>query len=132
VSRLLLVVIASVVAAGCGGTTNSLPYRKVVFTVSDAQHAFASEGVHVMLKSQGPQGTTLGDSRDVFEVDIFGDPAVLRHDGFHDLPHGPDCAVAGHLALQWRDNVRAVLNCRLVHNRRAWIAKMDLALAALR
>ena len=129
--RWLLLLIAAALVAACGGTSDSLPYRKVVFTASDARQAFAAENVALRLKSRGPEGKTLGDSRDVFEVDVFGDPAVLRREGFHDLPHAPDCSVAGHLALHWRGNVRVVLNCQLVHNRSAWIAKMNSALAAL-
>ena len=129
--RRLLLLIAAAAVTGCGGTSDSLPYRTVVFSPSDAQQAFATQKVQLSLKSEGPEGTVLGDSRDIFEVDIFGDPAVLGHAGFHDLPHGPDCSVAGHLALHWRDNVRVVLNCRLVRNRKVWVAKMNRALAAL-
>jgi hypothetical protein len=40
--------------------------------------------------------------------------------------------VEGHLALHWRGNVRAILNCDLVQNESAWVARMDRALAALR
>jgi hypothetical protein len=68
----------------------------------------------------------------VLEVDVFGDPAALRRVGFHDLRHGPDCTVAGRLALHWRGNVRAILNCDLVRNDDKWLALIDRALARLR
>ena len=129
--RWLPFLIAATVVAGCGGRADSPPYRRVVFTAADARQAFATERVQLSLKSRGSEGTTLGDSRNVFEVDVFGDPAVLSRNGFRDLARGPDCSVAGHLALHWRDNVRVVLNCQLVHNRSAWIGKMHRALAAL-
>ena len=39
--------------------------------------------------------------------------------------------VAGHLALHWQGNVRAILNCHLVRDDARWLARMDRALAAL-
>jgi hypothetical protein len=131
VRRLLPFAILIFVFAGCGGSSSSLPYDKVSFKAADARRAFAAQRVYLALKSHGPSGSTLGDTHDVIEVDVFGDPAALSREGFHDLAHGPDCTVAGHLALRWRGNVRAILNCDLVRNDAPWVARMDRALAAL-
>jgi len=84
------------------------------------------------LRSHTGPLTDVGSRSDVFEVTVFGSPDAVRETGFRDLRHDRDCAVAGHLALHWRGNVRAILNCDLVSNNKAWIARMDRALSALR
>jgi hypothetical protein len=131
VRRFLSLATVAFALAGCGGAANPLPYDRVTFNAAAARRAFAAENVDLAVKSKGPSGTMLGDRRDVFEVDVFGAPAELRREGFEDLPHARDCAVAGHLALHWRGNVRVVLNCRLVRHPHQWVAKMKRALAAL-
>ena len=130
--RLLSLAVLVFVVAGCGGSSSSLPYDKVTFKTSDARRAFAAERIELAVKSRGPSVTSLGDRRDVFEVDVFADPSALQKEGFHDLPRGRgDCSVAGHLALHWQGNVRAILNCHLVRDDARWLARMDRALAAL-
>ena len=103
----------------------------VDYNMHDARVAFAREGIRLTLRSRVPGSTDLASPRNVLEVTIFGAPGVVRRAGFRDLAHGPDCTVAGHLALHWRGNVRAILNCDLVADDRAWIARMNRALAAL-
>jgi hypothetical protein len=76
-------------------------------------------------------GATLGNARDILEVDVFGEPSAVRQAGFEDFPRARDCEVAGHLALYWRGNVRVTLNCDLVANEAVWVARMDRALATL-
>jgi len=131
VLRLLSLAVLVFAVAGCGGSSSSLPYDKVTFKISDAMHAFAAQRIELAVKSRGSNVTSLGDKRDVFEVDVFGDPSALQKEGFHDLPRGRDCSVAGHLALHWHGNVRAILNCRLVRNDARSLARMNRALTAL-
>src|SRR5947208_6486252 len=131
VVRLLLLAVLVLVVPGCGGSASSLPYNKVTFKTSDARRAFAAQRIDLAVKSHGPSVTSLGDRRDVLEVDVFGDPSAVQKEGFHDLPRGRDCSVAGHLALHWHGNVRAILNCHLVRNDAHWLARMDRALTAL-
>jgi hypothetical protein len=131
VLRLLSLAVLVFVVAGCGGSSSSLPYDKVTFKASDARRAFAGQRIDLAVKSRGPSVTSLGDRRDILEVDVFGDPSALEREGFHDLPGGRDCSVAGHLALHWHRNVRAILNCDLVRNDARWLARMNRALTAL-
>ena len=113
-------------------SSNALPYTKVQYSVGDAERAFATERVKLTVRSRDVSLTDLSSRSDVYEVTVFGQPDAVRKTGFRDLPHGRDCSVAGHLALHWRGNVRAILNCDLVRNDKAWIARMDRALSALR
>jgi hypothetical protein len=110
----------------------ALPYKTARYGVEDAKHAFASQGVKLIARSHGSGLTDLTNARDVLEVTVFGYPLVVGRYGFQDLKRGPDCTVEGHLALHWRGNVRAILNCDLVQNDSAWVARIDRALAALR
>ena len=100
--------------------------------MGDATTAFSGQGIRLAFRSRVPAMTDLANARNVVEVTVFGARDVLRRTGFRDLAHAPDCTVAGHLALHWRGNVRAIVNCDLVANDRAWIARVDRALAALR
>jgi hypothetical protein len=104
----------------------------VDYNVRDAKAAFARQGIRLTPRSRVRGMTDLANARNVLEVTVFGSPEVVRRSGFRDLQHGPDCAVAGHLALHWRGNVRAILNCDLVADDGAWVGRMDRALAALR
>ena len=108
-----------------------LPYDAVRYRAADAERAFFGQGVMLTLRSRQTWATDLGDASNVVEVTVFGEPGAVRRTGFHDLRHGGDCTVAGHLALHWRGNVRAIVNCDLVRDDRAWIARVDRALAAL-
>ena len=127
----LVAAVAGLLAAHQARRPAALPYTRVVYDVADARAAFAAEGIRLTPRSHSVTATTLGNAHDVLEVDVFGDPKVVRR-YFQDLPHARDCAVAGHLALHWRGNVRAIVNCDLVANDRVWIARMDRALARLR
>jgi len=137
----LLIAVAAIVAVAAatvslaarsgGAGEKALPYSKARYEVADARLAFRTEGVALSQRSRSSAIATLGNARDILEVDVFGDPGAVHRSGFEDLPHAGDCSVAGHLALHWRGNVRAILNCDLVANDAAWVARMDRALAAL-
>ena len=111
--------------------TYPLPYGAVRYDAADAKRAFAGQGVELAVRSQQPWVTDLADASNAVEVTVFGDPDAVRRTGFRDLEHGRDCTVAGHLALHWRANARAIVNCDLVRSDQAWIARVDRALAAL-
>jgi hypothetical protein len=108
-----------------------LPYDAVRYDAADAKRAFTGQGVDLAVRSRRPWVTDLADASDAVEVTVFGDAAAVRRAGFRDLEHGRDCKVAGHLALHWRANVRAIVNCDLVQSDHAWITRVDRALAAL-
>ena len=132
-----LVALALVAAAAAAFVVTSprdahpLPYTAVLYGAADAQRAFAAEGVTLTPLSTQRWAAELGDPANRVEVTVFGEPEVVRRSGFRDLEHGRDCTVAGHLALRWRGNVRAILDCNLVDDDRAWTARIDRALAAL-
>ena len=114
-------------------TDDTLPYSVARYDEGDVRRAFAAEGVTLTFRSRSDHSeiTTFGNQRDVLELDVFGNPDAVRASGFHDLERAGDCAVAGHLAVHWRGNVRAILNCDLVRNDEAWIARINRALTAL-
>ena len=130
VVALALAAIGGVVATRSGEKTE-LPYETVRYDVDDVRLAFAGERVRLDTRARHSWATTLGNRRDVLEVDVFGEPATVRSAGFHDLESGPDCTVAAHLAVRWRGNVRAILNCDLAADDARWIARIDRALRAL-
>lgn len=138
-SRLLVPAIAfGLAAASAAGYlglrahhAEPLPYDAVRYDAADAKRAFAGQGVKLAVRSRQQWVTDLADASNVVEVTVFGDSDSVRRTGFRDLEHGRDCTVAGHLALHWRTNVRAIVNCDLVRSDRAWIARVDRALAAL-
>ena len=138
-SRLVVVALAlGLAAASAAGylalrarDAYPLPYRAVRYDAADAKRAFAGHGVELAVRSRQPWVTDLADASEAVEVTVFGQPAAVRRTGFHDLEHGRDCTVAGHLALHWRANVRAIVNCDLMRSDGAWIARVDRALAAL-
>jgi hypothetical protein len=113
------------------GVSYHLPYSSVSYDVKDAKRSFAGQGIKLIVGSRSPGVIDLHDARNVVEVTVFGDPDIVRKTGFQDLTHTADCAVAGHLALHWRANVRAIVNCDLVRTDARWIARMDRALATL-
>ena len=115
-------------------TDDTLPYTMARYDEGDVRRAFAAEGVTLTFRSRSDHAeiTTFGNPRDVLELDVFGNPNAVRASGFHDLERADDCAVAGHLAVRWRSNVRAILNCDLVRDEEAWITRMTHALTALR
>jgi hypothetical protein len=114
-------------------TDDTLPYSVARYDEGDVRRAFAAEGVTLAFRSRSDHSeiTTFGNQQDVLELDVFGNPDAVRASGFHDLERASDCAVAGHLAVHWRSNVRAILNCDLVRDDRAWITRMNRALTAL-
>jgi hypothetical protein len=113
------------------GDSYRLPYSTVSYGVKDAKRSFAGQGINLVVGSRSTGMVDLHDARNVVEVTVFGDPGVVRKTGFQDLTHAADCAVAGHLALHWRANVRAIVNCDIVRADGRWIARMDRALATL-
>jgi len=131
--RLLIAVGATVAVAaatvslaarsGCAAE-KALPYSKARYDVADARLAFRAEHVALSPRSRSSAIATLGNRRDILEVDVFGEPGAVQRAGFADLAHVSDCKVAGHLAVHWRGNVRAVLNCDLVAND-SWVARID-------
>jgi hypothetical protein len=114
-------------------TDDTLPYRIARYDEGDVRRAFAAKGVTLTFRSRSDHAeiTTLGNARDVLELDVFGEPDAVRASGFRDLDHAADCAVEGHLAVRWRANVRAILNCDLARADESWLARMNRALAAL-
>ena len=112
---------------------DTLPYTVARYDEGDVRRAFAAEGVNLTFRSRSDHSeiTTLGNARDVLELDVFGKPDAVRASGFHDLKPAADCAVEGHLAIHWRDNVRAILNCDLTRDDESSLARMNRALAAL-
>jgi hypothetical protein len=108
-----------------------LPSTAVRYDAVDARRAFAAQDVALTVRSRQRWATELGDAASTVEVTVLGEPDAVRRAGFHDLERGRDCTVGGHLALRWRGNVRAIVNCDLVRDDRAWIVRVDRALAAL-
>jgi hypothetical protein len=114
-------------------SVNALPYTVARYDEGDVRRAFAAEGVTLTFRSRSDHSeiTTLGNDRDVLELDVFGKPDAVRASGFHDLDRAAGCAVEGHLAVRWHGNVRAILNCDLTRADEPWLARMDRALATL-
>jgi hypothetical protein len=57
----------------------------VLFDAAEVGRAFATEGITLTPRSASATITTLGNRRDVLEVDIFGDPAKVKAAGFSDV-----------------------------------------------
>jgi hypothetical protein len=114
-------------------TDDTLPYTMARYDEGDVRRAFAAEGVTLTFRSRSDHSeiTTLGNARDVLELDVFGKADAVRASGFQDLDRAADCAVEGHLAVRWRGNVRAILNCDLTRHEESWLARINRALAAL-
>jgi hypothetical protein len=118
----------------------ALPYSKVLFSAADARRAFAAEGVTLTPRSAAATVTTLGNRRDVLEVDIFGDPAQVKASGFHDVTidasgnyvHFPrSCTASGRTAVRWHGNVRVVVDCTVDGNGAGWMRRAQRALTHL-
>jgi hypothetical protein len=106
-------------------------YMKVSYQPGAVRRVFAEEGIGLTLRSRGSWGTTLGNARDVLEVDVFGDPIALKNAGFSDLVLGRDCAASSRLAERWRGNVRVIVNCAIADHGQRWVDRVNHALARL-
>jgi hypothetical protein len=129
-----LAILATFVFVVSGGYLHRSPhfaYDRVDFDAADTTIAFAAEGIRLTRRSGGPTVTTLGSPHDVLEVDVFGDPEALRRDGYSPVAERTDCSADRNLAIRWHGNVRAILNCSLVSDGTAWLARTDRALASL-
>jgi hypothetical protein len=107
------------------------PYSKVSYSSTDVRRVFAQERVALAIRSHGPMGTTLGNRHGVLEVDVFGDPVVLKNAGFHDLVLGPSCT-GTRLAERWEGNVRVIVNCAITSDGQRWLGRVQRALSRLR
>jgi hypothetical protein len=116
-----------------------LPYTKASFTAADATHAFAAEGVVLSVRSRSVVMTTLGDPRDVLEVDAFADRRTVERTGFHDVtvsrgrraPFARDCS-SSVPAERWRGNVRVLVDCaRAGATAPGWLQRVERALDRL-
>jgi hypothetical protein len=117
-----------------------LPYSKVLFNTAETRRAFAAEGITLTSRSASATTTTLGNRRDVLEVDIFGDPRKVAASGFHDLTidargnyvHFPrSCTASSRTAARWHGNVRVVVNCTVAGDNLRWMRRAQRALTRL-
>lgn len=107
------------------------PYNTVSYRPNDARRVFAHEGVALTVRSHGRMGTTLGNHRDVLEVDVFGDPVALKNAGLHDLVLGPNCTGSRRLAERWHGNVRVIVNCAIASHGQRWVNRVQRARSRL-
>ena len=107
-----------------------LPYSKVLFSASDARRVFAAEGITLTPRSASEHITTLGNPRDVLEVNIFGDPAILNAGGtYANFPRS--CTASSRTAARWHGNVRVVVNCTVDGDGASWMQRAQRALNRL-
>lgn len=107
-----------------------LPYSKVLFSATDARRVFAAEGITLTPRFASANITTLGNRRDVLEVDIFGDPETLNAGGtYARFPRS--CTDSSRTAARWRGNVRVVANCTVDGNGASWMHRAQRALNRL-
>jgi hypothetical protein len=107
------------------------PYTKVSYQPAAVIRGFAADGIRLAVRSHGSTGTTLGNARDVLEVDVFGDPKALKRAGFSDLVLGPNCVASNRLAERWRGNVRVIVNCAITNDGQRWVDRVNHGLARL-
>jgi hypothetical protein len=123
---------------------HGLPYTKASLTAADARRAFAAEGVRLTFRSHVAAMATLGDRRDVLEVDAFGDRKAVERTGFSDYTvvglgaaahyaHFPHSCGGGALAAErWHGNIRAIVSCPKAGKAASrWLERVDRALARL-
>lgn len=117
-----------------------LPYSKVLYNTAETRRAFAAEGVMLTSRSASATITTLGNRRDVLEVDIFGDPEKVAASGFHDLTIDAtgafvrfprNCTASSRTAARWHGNVRVVINCTITGDDARWMRRAQRALTRL-
>jgi hypothetical protein len=120
---------------------DGLSYTEVTYTRADAVHAFAAEGIHLLLGAEQP-GMSGAYSRDLLvEVTAFGDRKTVDASGFsnyYTFANGrwslaPKSCVAGAKnAERWRGNVRVIISCtRAGGASGAWLRRVTLALSRL-
>jgi hypothetical protein len=118
-----------------------LPYARARYGAADAKRVFAAAGVSLTRRSSSAAVTTLGDGRDVLEVDVFADPKAVEASGFHDdalVPPGRhvrfprSCGGPVPDAERRRGNVRVLVSCRAAGGGAdAWLRRVERALARL-
>lgn len=109
-------------------------------TTAETRRAFAAEGITLTSRSTSATITTLGNRRDVLEVDIFGDPKKVAAFGFHDVTinasgnyvHFPwSCTASSGTAARWHGNVRVVVHCTVAGDNARWMRRAQRALTRL-
>jgi hypothetical protein len=113
------------------------PYSHVAYSLRDVRRTFAAAGIRLVLHGRSPAGATLSTADARLEVDVFGAPGTLVHEGFHDVQYVGTrwvatprrCTRGVPDAARWRGNVRAVVRC--VGARRAADAVLRRAAVAL-
>jgi hypothetical protein len=124
-----------------------LSYTTVEFSAADVRSAFKAQRIALTARSQTPTVTTLGNTGDILEVDVFGERAKVEAAGFSDYGtdatgnyvHFPsDCSsgkpgvASSYDAELWHGNVRVIVNCDTAGKTGpAWLQRTQLALARL-
>ena len=117
----------------------ALPYAKATFTPDDAERAFATEGVALVVRSRSVVMTTLANQGDVLEVDAFADHRTVERSGFQDVtiangrrvPFAHDCS-SSVPAERWHGNVRTLVDCsRAGASASVWLRRVERALNRL-
>lgn len=123
---------------------NNLPYTAVTYSVADARRAFAA--VDLRLAPHVPRAvtagiTTLWSKGYVVEVDVFGDPKVVKDSGFSDyytFANGrwslapKSCVPGAKNAERWRGNVRVIVSCTASGAAATpWLTRVSRALGRL-
>lgn len=107
-----------------------LPYDEVLYNAGDARRAFAAEGITLTPRFASANITSLGNRRDVLEVDIFGDPATLNAGGtYARFPWS--CIAESRTAARWHGNVRVVVDCTVDGDGAGWLRRAERALQRL-
>jgi hypothetical protein len=121
-------------------TDNSLPYPHVSYTTADVRRVFAVESIALTPRVHGQTVTTLGNERDILEVDVFGDPKKVKQSGFHDYTVASGryvrfprrCFPGARDAERWHGNVRVIVDCAAAGAApNSWLARAARALARL-
>ena len=127
-----------------GPPDSGLTYTKARFTAADARRAFATQEIRLTVKSRVTGITSLGDLRDVLEVDAFGDRRTVERTGFSDYTvvglgasahyaRFPRTCAGGALnAERWRGNIRVIVSCAKAGPAAPrWLERVGGALARL-
>ena len=121
---------------------HGLPYTVARYTTADARRAFAAEGIALSRRSSTPTVTTLGNPRDVLEVDTFAARRKVEAAGFYDYTtdsssgnyvHFPrTCGTSIPDAERWHGNVRVIVSCTAARGESAaWLRRVTRALSRL-
>jgi len=124
-----------------------LPYSRVTYSAGDAKRAFRAADIKLTRRTHAPRPVGnppivgLGNSGNIVEVDVFGDPQRVAASGFIDyfiVSHGhwvkatKTCSRGAKAAERWRGNIRAIVDCTAAGaSAPAWVLRVDRALAKL-